>query len=92
MAQFLNNLWIALSTENIGLINIFSFPLNVIETYLSMKIFLTIFNINASKKQSLIYVILISIISLLSTNFIMAPFNVIINYSCKYSYFFIFNY
>lgn len=82
MTQLLNNIWMALSTENSGLIDILALPLNIIETYLSMNIFLTIFNVKASKKQVFWYVISTSIISILSANFIMAPFNVIINYSC----------
>lgn len=82
MSQFLNNIWIALSTENSQLINILAIPLNLVESYLSMKIFLTIFNVSASKKQVLSYIILNLVISTFSSNFILAPFNVIFNYSC----------
>lgn len=82
MTQFLNNIWIALSTENVGLMNIIFIPLHILECYLSMKIFLTIFNVNASKRQVLWYTLPTAIISLLSANFVMAPFNIILNYSC----------
>lgn len=82
MTQFLNNIWIALSTENPVLMNILMIPITVIENYLSMKIFLTIFNATATKKQVFWYVILTLIISRLSANFILTPFNVILNYSC----------
>lgn len=82
MTQFLNNIWIALSTENAVLMNILMIPISILETYLSMQIFLTIFNISASKKQEILYVLSVSIISRLSANIILTPFNVIINYSC----------
>ena len=82
MNQLLNNIWIALSTENTVLMNIFLIPLQFIEGYLSMKIFLTIFNVKASKKQVFWYVLSTVIIGRLSDNFILAPFNIIFNYSC----------
>lgn len=82
MTQFLNNIWIALSTENPELLNVLLFFAGIIENYLSMKIFLTIFNVKASKKQVFLYVIPTVIISLLSANFILAPFNIILNYIC----------
>lgn len=81
MTQLLNNIWIALSSENPELLNILVIPLNIIECYLSMKIFLTIFNVNASKKQIFLYVLSFLIVSRLSNNFVLAPFNVILNYT-----------
>lgn len=82
MTQFLNNIWGALNTGNATLMNIICILLNVIECYLSMKIFLTIFNVNASKNQIFGYVISVFIVSRLSNIFISEPFNVILNYSC----------
>ena len=82
MTQLLNNIWIALSSENPNLINIIGIPMQIIESFLSMQIFLTIFNVKCSKKQAFAYIILTSIISRLSANFIDAPFNVILNYAC----------
>ena len=82
MIQFLNNIWIALSSENSVLMNILVIPLQFIEGYLSMKIFLTIFNVNTSKKQLFWYIILTVIIGRLSDNLILPPFNVIFNYTC----------
>ena len=81
MTQFLNNVWIALSTENPALISILDILFNIIEGYLSMKIFLTIFNVNASKKQAFWYVLSTVLIGRLSANFILEPFNVILNYA-----------
>lgn len=82
MIRFLNNIWIALSSENPDLINILVIPLSIIESYLSMKIFLTLFNVKASKKQTFSYVISVFIVGRLSSAFIPTPFNVIINYAC----------
>ena len=82
MTQFLNNIWIALSTVNPELINILMIPFNVVESYLSMKIFLTLFNVSSTKKQTFWYVLSTVIVSRLNANFIPAPFNVILNYTC----------
>ena len=81
MTQLLNNIWMALSTENAGLINIIGIPMTIIENYLFMKIFLTLFNVQASKKQVFLYVLSVVIISTISANFILTPFNVILNYT-----------
>lgn len=82
MTQFLNNIWVALSSENLELVNLFMIPATVIEHCLFMNIFLIIFNVNTSFKQKILYVSLISLISIFSLNFILSPFNVIINYTC----------
>ena len=82
MIQFFNNIWIALSTENVELINILFIPVGIIEHYLFMTLFLTIFNVNASTKQKLLYVLFILIISLFTLNFVISPANIIINYTC----------
>lgn len=82
MKTFLNNIFIALSTENPELLNILLIPFGIIESYLCMEIFLTLFNVTASKKQIFLYVILNSSVGILTSNFISTPSNVIINYSC----------
>lgn len=82
MNQLLNNIWIALSTENPVLMNILGIPLNILECYLSMEIFLTIFNIKVTKKQAYLYILLVFVISNISNNFIKPPCNVIFNYTC----------
>ena len=82
MTQFLNNLWTALNSANIELLNFLLIPLGIIENYLVMNLFLTIFDVKTYKKQKTLYVSLILIISLLSSNLIPAPFNIILNYTC----------
>ena len=82
MMQFVNDIWIALSSENPELVNLLLIPATVIEHYLFMSIFLTIFNVKASFKQKLLYVSTITLISISTLNFTQSPFNVIINYTC----------
>ena len=80
MNQLLNNIWIALSTENPALVNILAIPFQFIESYLSMKIFVTVFNVTSTKRQNFWYIILTAIFSRLSDTFISTPSNVIFNY------------
>ena len=82
MMQFLNNIWIALSTKNVDLVNLLLVPLTIVENYLFMELFLTIFGQKANLKQKLQYVFLIFAISLITSNVVFPPFNVIINYTC----------
>ena len=82
MIQFLTNIWCALTSENHDLMNILAIPLTLLEIYLSMKIFLTIFNVKTSRNQAFLYVISITIICILSANYTPVPFNVVLNYTC----------
>lgn len=82
MTQFLNNIWIALSTETPILMSIIVIPLHFMESYLSMQIFLIIFNVTSQKSQKFWYVILTVVISILSNSFVFSPLNVILNYGC----------
>lgn len=78
--EILNNLWMAISTPNEVLMNIIAVAGTAIEYFLMMAIFISIFNISATKKQKLIYITLMTIISLFSMNILISPFNVIFNY------------
>ncbi len=78
--EILNNIWTALSTPNENLMNIIFIPAALIENYLTLILFISIFNIPANNKQKFQYVILTSFISILSIIFVSNPFNVILNY------------
>lgn len=78
--EILNNIWIAISTPNEDLINVLSVPLIFIEAYLSLLIFTSILNIKTNKKQKLLYVIISSLIGLISANFLPDPYNLFLNY------------
>lgn len=76
----LNNIWMAISTPNEGLLNILLIPAAIIENFLIMTLFVSILNTSSSTKQKLIYVVSTSIVSLISMYFIPNPFNLILNY------------
>lgn len=76
--EILNNIWTALTTENITLINILSVPLSFIEVLVSMLLFLSILNINSNKKQRIIYLIIASIMAIVCSMFIPKPYSNII--------------
>jgi hypothetical protein len=80
MLQFLNNIWSALSTENLSLLNFLLMPVTFIENYLSMSLFLIILNVKSTMSQKSLYVISISLISILSSYIVPSPFNVFLNY------------
>ena len=85
MTALLNSFWTAISTPNELLINIISVPLTfLIEVPLTLYLICSIFNINCSKKQKLIYVLLTASISVIAKYFIKFPFNIIINYLCAF--------
>lgn len=79
--EILNNIWIALITPNEGLTNSLMLFMGIFENILSMHLFLTILNIQSNKKQKIIYIIFIYLVSLFSIHLIPNPFNVIINYA-----------
>ena len=78
--EFLNNIWMAISTPNEGLVNILLIPAGIIENILIMYLFISILNISALKKQKIYYVTIMSIISLINMNFIPNPINIFFNY------------
>lgn len=78
--ELLNNIWNALSTPNETLTTIISSPLTFLEVYLMMALFLLILKIETTCRQKIIYVILASIVSLLTKYLIPSPYNVFINY------------
>lgn len=78
--EILNNIWMALSMPNEGLLNIIFLPAALIENYLTLLLFASILNLSVNTKQKLQYVISTSCIAILNMFFISNPFNVIINY------------
>jgi len=78
--EIFNNIWMALSTPNEGLLNLIFIPSALIENYLTLILFASILNISINNKQKLQYVISTSCICILSLLFISNPFNVVLNY------------
>ena len=79
MMEMLQTIWTALNTENPQMITLISIPLIFIEAYISMLLFTTILNISATKKQKIIYVLLMSLVSIISRLIIPNPFNTFFN-------------
>ena len=78
--EILNNIWTALSTPNEGLLNIITIPLFFVETFLIMQLFLSVIELDHTKKQTIVYTISISVVSIFTKFFISNPFNIFMNY------------
>ena len=78
--EFFNNIWVALSTPNQMLVNILLIPAGIIENILTLYIFISILNINTTTSKKVLYVSIMTIISLLNIYIIPSPFNLFINY------------
>ena len=60
MTDFLNNLWVAVSTPNPELIKILSIPLLIfLEIPLTLYMLKSIFNITTNKRQNLLYIVIL---------------------------------
>lgn len=84
--EFLNNLWVAISTPNEALINFIAIPGSIIENLLIMLLFTSILNISATKRQKIIYVFSMSCICLFMINYVEGPYNLFINYIIAISF------
>ena len=80
MMKMLQMIWSNLIVENPNWVTFISIPLTFVEVFISMLVFTTLLNITSTKKQKLLYVLLVSIFSIISRLFIPAPFNVFINF------------
>ncbi len=78
--EILNNIWTALNAENELLLKLISIPGTFLEIYLTFCIFTIILNTSYTKFQEKVYIISVSMVSILSSFFIPEPFNVFINY------------
>lgn len=91
MLDTFNAVWTALTTTNEELLKVLSIPCNFIEITVTMLLFTTLLKIETTRKQRIIYVIFLSLLGILTTYFIPAPFNIFINIvSLPIAVFFIF--
>lgn len=89
--EILQMIWTKLTTGNQMLIKIISIPLAIIEVSITMLLFTTILNIKSSKKQKILYILIFSLISILSIIIIPIPINTFINViACPLLVYFIF--
>ena len=78
--EILNNIWMALSTPNEGLINALSIPFLLIEAYFCLLLFSSILNLKLTYKQKIIYILGISTVAFITNKFLPIPFNTFVNY------------
>ena len=76
--ELLNNILVALTTENEALIKFLSVPLLLIEQTLNMFLFLTVLNINSTKQNRIIYLSITVPLGIFCTLFIPKPYSNII--------------
>lgn len=76
----ISNIWTALSNENPELVDLITQICMFIESFLYLYIFLYIFNINSTKKQNILYILIIGINGIISSKLILPPYNFILNY------------
>ena len=77
--NFIQTVWNVLIGENKIVMDIICTPLTFIEIFLYMKLFLSIVNIDSTRKQRILFVMLFSIISLFNMYFGVMPYNNLIN-------------
>ena len=82
--EVLNNIWIAISTPNEGLVNILMTLATFVEAILIMFLFTSLLNIKPSKKQKIAYIVIFIITSLISMYLIPNPFNTFFNYGAMF--------
>ena len=80
MTEFLNNIWVALSTPNEGLMKILSFPLLIIEIILSLYLIISIYNLKINNKEKNIYLIVTLFMGIITNTFFKKPYNFALNY------------
>ena len=77
--ETLQNVWTALTTTNPDLCNILAAPFILVEAIVGMLLFTTLLDIHATKKQKIIYVILLSIWTMVSNYLIPKPYGLYLN-------------
>lgn len=78
--EILNNIWTALTTPNEGLIKCLLIPANILETIITMYLFLNITDMKSTRKQKIMYIFFSCFISCFTVFLIPDPFNTFINY------------
>ena len=79
MMEISQTIWTALTTENEIALNIIGFFSCFIDTVVGMLLFTTLFNINATKKYKIIYIISVSLVAFIVRTFVPNPYATFIN-------------
>lgn len=75
MNEMLQTIWSSLTMENEFLTRLIGIPSIFIEAYVSMLIFTIILNIKATRKQKLLYILIIGLLGIITNYFIQPPFS-----------------
>ena len=78
--EILNNLWLTVSTPNELLINIIAVPSAILENILILLLFMSILNINSNFKHKALFVIIMTLTSFISMNFLPNALTISLNY------------
>ncbi len=73
--NFLNNIWLSMTTENELLTKLVGLPFIFVEVTISMLLFIAVLKISASKKQKIIYVLFASMLGILCSLVIPKPYS-----------------
>ena len=79
--EILNNLWMAISTPNEILIKIILIIGIFVENLLVLCLFTKILNIHGKRLKKLIYIIIMSMVGILTMYLIPSPYNIFVNLS-----------
>lgn len=79
MMEIFQTIWTALTTQNETLSTILLFPIYFIDIWVNMLLFTTIFDIKATKKSKIIYVLSMGAITFLFRTFIPEPYGIFLN-------------
>lgn len=77
--NILQTIWSEMTVINTKFIQIISIPFTFIEIFITMLLFITILNVNATKKQKLIYIFSLSAVSILVQHLVPSPYNSFVN-------------
>lgn len=77
--EILQTIWNVLTSENEEITKLVCAPLTLLEAYISMLLFTYILSIKSTNKQKSLYVILFSLVALVTTFIIPSPYNTFIN-------------
>lgn len=77
--EIFQTIWTALTTENIQLIKIFTVFFSLLEGYISLLLITAIFNISATKKQKILYVLFMALSGFITKFIIPNPYNTYVN-------------
>lgn len=77
--EILQTIWTALTTENEVLASTLAYCFAFIEATLTMLLFTTILNINTTRKLKIYYVLIFTVLSIISSCLIPNPYNTFVN-------------